>query len=103
MLAYPRSIDPFPAPHRRKAARVCFHNQRGENTMSRLRFIDIDGKRYFWRDILHLRREQKKALARAEEPALFELKDDHRPVAARTAEGRYREPSLFSLETHGRA
>jgi hypothetical protein len=64
--------------------------------MATLKFIEIDGKRYLWRDLLELRREQTKAQARAHQPALFELKDDHRPVTERTAEGRYREPSLFS-------
>lgn len=33
--------------------------------MPRLSFIDIDGKRYLWRDIHRLRREQRKALAQA--------------------------------------
>jgi hypothetical protein len=60
------------------------------------RFIEIDGKRYLWRDILQLRRQQKKAHAKALQPALFELKDDHRPMTERTAAGRYLEPSLFS-------
>ena len=64
--------------------------------MPRLHFIDIDGKRHLWRDILQLRREQKKALARAQQPTLFELKVDRRPEAERTGAGRYREPSLFS-------
>ena len=64
--------------------------------MSVPRFIEIDGRRYLWRDLLELRREQKKAQARVQQPALFELKDDRRPIAARTAAGRYREPSLFS-------
>ena len=64
--------------------------------MSRITFIEIDGKRHAWRDILQLRREQKKAQARALQPTLFELKEDCRPVAERTAAGRYREPSLFS-------
>lgn len=64
--------------------------------MAKLQFIEIDGKRYLWRELLQLRREQKKAHARAQQPALFELKDDHRPVTQRTADGRYREPSLFS-------
>jgi hypothetical protein len=50
-----------------------------------------------WSDVLKLRREQKKAHARAQQPALFELKDDHRPAAERTAAGRYREASLFSI------
>jgi hypothetical protein len=51
--------------------------------MSRLRHIEIDGKRYLWRDIRQLRREQKKAVARAMQPTLFELKDDRRPIANR--------------------
>lgn len=61
-----------------------------------MRYIDIDGKRYLWRDILELRREQRKTLRRSQQPALFEIKEDYRPSAARTAAGRYREPSLFA-------
>ena len=64
--------------------------------MNAHRFIEIDGKRYLWRDLVQLRREQKKARARSQQPVLFELKDDSRPVAERTASGRYREPTLFS-------
>jgi hypothetical protein len=63
--------------------------------MSRLRFIDIDGKRYLWRDILELRREQRRAHAAAQQLALFDLKLDCRPASEQTAAGRYREPSLF--------
>jgi hypothetical protein len=36
-------------------------------------------------------------VAKIEQPVLFELKEDCRPVSERTAAGRYREPSLFSL------
>jgi hypothetical protein len=64
--------------------------------MTRIRYIEIDGKRHLWRDILELRREQRKAFARTEQPTLFEVKHDRQPVAERTAEGRYREPSLFA-------
>jgi hypothetical protein len=64
--------------------------------MSAPRFIDIDGKRYLWRDVLQMRREQLKARARTEQPVLFPLQDDCRPPAERTAAGRYLEPSLFS-------
>lgn len=70
--------------------------------MPSLRFIEIDGKLYPWRDILQLRRAQKKACARAQQPALFELKHDWRPLAERTAAGRYLEPSLFACEARGR-
>jgi hypothetical protein len=64
--------------------------------MSALRFIEIDGKRHLWRDLLQLRREQRKVHLRALQPSLFELRDDCRPAAERTAAGRYLEQSLFS-------
>ena len=60
-----------------------------------MRFVEIDGKRYPWRDILALRREQAQRERRVEQPTLFELKTDVRPAAARTADRRYAEPSLF--------
>ena len=63
--------------------------------MSKGKFIEIDGRRYLWRDILRLRKEQVRAAANAKQPALFELIDDSRPRAERTAAGRYNEPSLF--------
>lgn len=63
--------------------------------MARLRHIDIDGKRYLWRDIVQMRRDQVKAHAAAQQLALFEVKLDCRPEAARTSAGRYLEPSLF--------
>jgi hypothetical protein len=65
--------------------------------MSNPKFIDIDGKRVLWRDLLTRRREQLAAVAKGEQPALFELKEDRRPIADRTAAGRYCEPSLFTL------
>jgi hypothetical protein len=60
-------------------------------------FIVIDGKRYAWRDILKLRREQRKAV-RQTQLALFELKDDCRPATQRTADGRFTEPTLFKVD-----
>lgn len=65
--------------------------------MSRPTFIDIDGRRFAWRELLQRRREQLQAAAKAQQPALFELKDDSRPATERTAAGRYLEPSLFTL------
>lgn len=65
--------------------------------MSAPRFIEIDGKRHLWRDLVRLRQEQRRAAAKAQQPPLFELRDDSRPATDRTAAGRYREPSLFSL------
>ena len=64
--------------------------------MTNFKFIEIDGKRHLWCELLKLRREQKKAHSRAQQPVLFELKDDSRPLAERTVAGRYQEPSLFS-------
>jgi hypothetical protein len=61
------------------------------------KFIEIAGKRLLWRDVLQLRRDQKAACAGAVQPPLFELHEDRRPPADRTAAGRYREPSLFSF------
>ncbi len=53
------------------------------------------GRRYLWRDLVQLRREQRQAAA-PEQPALFELREDRRPASERTAAGRYLEPSLFT-------
>jgi hypothetical protein len=41
--------------------------------MASPKFIEIDGKRFVWRDILQRRREQRMTAARIEQPALFEL------------------------------
>ena len=71
--------------------------------MTAPKFIEIDGKRYLWRDVVKLRQEQRLAAAKAQQPPLFELRDDCRPVSERTAAGRYREPSLFSFFGHGRS
>ena len=59
-----------------------------------MRTIFIDGKRFFWKDILALRREQRKA-ERQPQPTLFELRTDVRPQQQRSADRRYEEPSLF--------
>lgn len=65
--------------------------------MGNPKFIEIDGKRLLWRDVLRLRREQRQACASAAQPALFELHEDRRPPSERTASRRYLEPSLFTL------
>jgi hypothetical protein len=59
--------------------------------------IIIEGRRYLWRDILEMRRRQLEEARKAEQLALFEMKDDHRPAEQRTAAGRYQTPSLFTL------
>jgi len=62
-----------------------------------LKFIVIDGKRYLWREILQLRREQRKT-ARQPQMTMFELREDSRPASQRTAEGRFSEPTLFRVD-----
>jgi hypothetical protein len=47
-----------------------------------MRFVEIDGKRYAWKDILQKRREQL-TQSRQPQPTLFELKEDARPPSAR--------------------
>ena len=61
------------------------------------RHILLDGKPYVWRDLVCMRREQLQAVTKARQLPLFELKEDTRPAAHRTAAGRYLEPSLFAL------
>ncbi len=61
--------------------------------------IIIDGHALSWQRISELRRQQLEAwrAEQARQLALFELKDDCRPQTERTAAGRYREPSLFTV------
>jgi hypothetical protein len=61
--------------------------------MSLPRFVEIDGRRFLWRDLVALRQ----ALPRAEQPTLFELREDYRPPGERNAVERYCEPSLFTV------
>jgi hypothetical protein len=60
------------------------------------RNIIIDGKRHAWRDLLALRREQRRLPP--SQPTLFYLRDDARPPPERTAAGRYPEPTLFERD-----
>jgi hypothetical protein len=62
------------------------------------RFIEIDGRRYLWRDLVALRRAQAKPPD--QQPTLFPLREDCRPASERTAAERYREPSLFTRLEH---
>ena len=57
----------------------------------------IDGHALSWRRLCQLRRRQvdEWKQARPDQPALFEMKADTRPLAERRAAGRYREPSLL--------
>ena len=62
--------------------------------MRKPKYLVLDNRRYLWRDILKLRREQCKAAEQAQ-PVLFNLQDDERPKSQRTAAARYGEPTLF--------
>jgi hypothetical protein len=61
------------------------------------RTVEIDGKRYLWRDILKLRQEQRMQ-SREKQLTLFELKDDRRPATQTSASGRYEQPTLFKVD-----
>jgi hypothetical protein len=59
-----------------------------------MKYIVLGDKKYLWRDLLKLRREQRKAERQAQ-PVLFDLKEDTRPPTQSTASSRYKEPTLF--------
>ncbi len=60
-------------------------------------FIEIDGKRFIWKELVRQRHEQLQAVRRGTQPVLFDLREDSRPEHDRTAAGRYTAPSLFSV------
>jgi hypothetical protein len=62
-----------------------------------MRYIVIEGKRYAWKEILRLRREQIQATHKRQ-LALFEMKEDRRPASQKTADGRFSEPTLFKSD-----
>lgn len=61
-----------------------------------MKSVEIGGVRYRWSDILKARREQRRA-GRQQQPTLFPLKDDARPLGDRSPAERYQSPSLFTL------
>jgi hypothetical protein len=66
-----------------------------------LKHIEIDGKRFAWKDIVRLRREQIEAERRVQQPTLFELLElrrDCRPASQQTIRGRPEEPTLFNVD-----
>jgi hypothetical protein len=66
--------------------------------MAKPDIILIGGHAYRWQEICDLRRQQLEAWKAAQfrQLALFELKEDCRPAAERSAAGRYAEPTLFA-------
>lgn len=65
--------------------------------MAKPDILVVDEHGFSWQRLCELRRQQIEAWKKAEghQPALFELRDDYPPQAARTPAGRYREPSLL--------
>jgi hypothetical protein len=66
--------------------------------MTRPDTVILDGHAYSWQQLCDLRRAQLEAwkATQPKQPTLFELREDCRPAAERTAAGRYREPTLFA-------
>jgi hypothetical protein len=65
-----------------------------------MRYFWIDNKRYEWKEILRQRRQQVEAERRAQQPMLFELRDDSRPASQQTTRGRgYPAFSTFAPRT----
>jgi hypothetical protein len=91
---YLQRLQPRQIEAERAAAQAALPCPLGSRAMPLPRHIDIDSRRYLWRDLVALRRAQ--AMPRPEQPALFELREDHRPPGERGAAERYREPSLFT-------
>jgi hypothetical protein len=62
--------------------------------MAKPDMLIVDGHAFSWRRLCDLRQKQLEAWKKAEgkQPALFDLREDYRLQAARTAAGRYREP-----------
>ena len=63
----------------------------------------VDGHGFSWQRLCELRRQQLEAWRAAQERqlALFELKEDCRPAAERSAVGRYTEPTLLDRMHEG--
>ena len=67
--------------------------------MAKPETIVVDGHGFNWQRLCELRRQQLEAW-RAEQGrqlTLFELREDFRPSAERTASGRYEQPTMLSL------
>jgi hypothetical protein len=60
--------------------------------------IIVDGHAFSWQRLIELRRQQLEdwKAEQARQLILFELKNDCRPAADRTAAGRHIEPNLFT-------
>ena len=61
------------------------------------RFVEIDGKRRLWRDVLTLRRRAKRGQERRAQPRALELKADRRPLSQEGTKGRSASPCCSQL------
>ena len=71
--------------------------------MSKPETLVVDGHGFNWRRLCELRRQQLEEwrAARCQQPTLFELQEDVRPIAERTASKRYEEPTMLELMRPG--
>jgi hypothetical protein len=76
---------------------------RKDAAMAKPDTIIVDGHALSWQRISELRRQQLEAwqAGQPRQLALFALQDDCRPPAERTVDGRYQEPSLWTLMDRG--
>ena len=67
--------------------------------MSKPETLVVDGHGFNWQRICELRRQQLEAwrAERARQLTLFEMHEDRRPKAERTANGRYEQPTMLAL------
>ena len=65
--------------------------------MSKPETLVVDGHGFNWQRLCELRRQQLEAwrAEQARQLTLFEMQEDSRPHAERTASGRYEEPTLL--------
>ena len=61
-----------------------------------MRTVTLDGRTYRMRDVNRIYQEQRsEAERRQSQPTLFDVHEDARPKAHKTADGRFQNPTLF--------
>jgi hypothetical protein len=65
--------------------------------MAKPETLVVDGHGFNWQRLCELRRQQLEAwrAEQARQLALFEMRDDHRPIAERTPAQRYEAPTML--------
>ena len=72
--------------------RMFFVSRAGADPVTAPRFMDIDGKRYLWRELVERGKAQVKKAAIPEQPTLFAEHEDRRPPGERSAAETYDRP-----------